>query len=113
MHRDVTSMIFAYIVQSEISQERSMIMNFYKRSYEPILRYVYTEGIKRRGEISLHNKLSFVASQTFSCGCHWNDVAPYISFEVERFEDIPSFWLIQFPACEKIFKQVHSMFPSL
>ena len=29
-------------------------MNFCKRSYQPILRYLYTETIKRRGEISLH-----------------------------------------------------------
>ena len=34
-----------------ISQERSNIMNFYKRSYQPILRHLYTETIKRRGEI--------------------------------------------------------------
>ena len=30
-------------------------MNFCKRSYQPILRYLYTETIKRGGEISLHN----------------------------------------------------------
>ena len=29
-------------------------MNFCKRSYQPILRYRYTEVKKRRGEISLH-----------------------------------------------------------
>ena len=29
-------------------------MNFYKRSYQPILRYLYAEAIKRQGEISLH-----------------------------------------------------------
>ena len=29
-------------------------MNFYKKSYQLILRYHYTETIKRRGEISLH-----------------------------------------------------------
>ena len=29
-------------------------MNFYKRSYQPILRYLYTETIKRGGKISLH-----------------------------------------------------------
>ena len=29
-------------------------MNFCKRSYQPILRYLYTEATKRRGEISLH-----------------------------------------------------------
>ena len=29
-------------------------MNFCKRSYQPILRYLYTETIKRGGEISLH-----------------------------------------------------------
>ena len=29
-------------------------MQFCKRSYQPILRYLYTEDAKRRGEISLH-----------------------------------------------------------
>ena len=29
-------------------------MNFCKRSYQPILRYLYTKVKKRRGEISLH-----------------------------------------------------------
>ena len=29
-------------------------MNFCKRSYQPILSYLYTEVKKRRGEISLH-----------------------------------------------------------
>ena len=29
-------------------------MNFCKRSYQPILRYLYTETIKRSGKISLH-----------------------------------------------------------
>ena len=29
-------------------------MNFCKRSYQPILRYLYTETIKRGGQISLH-----------------------------------------------------------
>ena len=43
-----------HIIQSEISQERSKIMNFYKRRYQLILRYLYTETIKCRGEISLH-----------------------------------------------------------
>ena len=51
MHCDVTSiMIFAYIVQSEISQVKSKIINFYKRNNQPILRYLYTEAIKRRGK---------------------------------------------------------------
>ena len=45
-----------HIIQSEISQEKSKIMNFEfcKRSYQPIWRYLHTEAIKRRGEISLH-----------------------------------------------------------
>ena len=29
-------------------------MNFYKKSYQLILRYLYTETIKHRGEILLH-----------------------------------------------------------
>ena len=43
---------YLHIIQSKISQERSKIMNFYKRRYQPILRYLYTETIKRPGEIS-------------------------------------------------------------
>ena len=45
---------YLHIIQSKISQERSKIMNFCKRSYQPILRYLYTETKKRGGEISLH-----------------------------------------------------------
>ena len=45
---------YLHIIPSEIFQERSKILNFYK-SYQPILRYLYTETIKRKGEISLHN----------------------------------------------------------
>ena len=30
------------------------MMNFYKRSYQAIFRYLYTEAKKRQGEISLH-----------------------------------------------------------
>ena len=29
-------------------------MNFCKRGYQPILRQLYPEAMKRRGEISLH-----------------------------------------------------------
>ena len=35
-------------------------MNFYKRNYQPILRYLYTEAIKRQGEISLHKHLDLM-----------------------------------------------------
>ena len=45
---------YLHIIQSETSQERSKIMNFCKRSYQPILCYLYPEAIKPRGEISLH-----------------------------------------------------------
>ena len=34
-------------------------MNFYKRSYQPILRYLYPEAIKCRGEISLHKQFKY------------------------------------------------------
>ena len=34
-------------------------MNFCKRSYQPILRYLYTETIKRGGEISLHKHFNY------------------------------------------------------
>ena len=61
MHCDVISrMLNLHIVQSEISQERSKIMNFCKRSYRPILRYLYTATIKRGGEISLHEHFNVV-----------------------------------------------------
>ena len=35
-------------------------MNFCKRSYQPILRYLYTETIKRGGEISLHKHFNYL-----------------------------------------------------
>ena len=43
MHCDVSSMYGFCIAtfQSEISEERSKIMNFCKRSYQPILRFAY------------------------------------------------------------------------
>ena len=47
-----------HIIQGEISQGRSKIMNFYTRSYQLILRYLYSETVKRRGEISLHTNSS-------------------------------------------------------
>ena len=40
-------------------------MNFYKIIYQPILRYLYTEAIKRQGEISLHK--------------HFNDAGAYMT----------------------------------
>ena len=43
-----------YGLSTETSQEKGKIMNFCKRSYQPILRYLYTETIKRGGKISLH-----------------------------------------------------------
>ena len=43
-----------HVIQSEISQERSKKMNQLKKSYQHILRYLYSETIKHRGEISLH-----------------------------------------------------------
>ena len=47
------------IVQSEISQEKGKTMSFYKRSYQLILRYLYTEAIKRWDGISLHRHLKY------------------------------------------------------
>ena len=49
------SQVCLHIIKSEISQETSKMMNFYKRSYQPILRYLYT--IKCRGEISVRSTL--------------------------------------------------------
>ena len=51
-------------------------MNFCKRSYQPILRYLYTEVTKRWGEISLHKH--FKLAQNFDNTppppppLHWN-----------------------------------------
>ena len=38
--------------------QESKIMNFCKRSYQPILRLLYVDTIKRRGKISLHKHLA-------------------------------------------------------
>ena len=46
-------MVFAY---------RSKRINFYKRSHQPILWYLYTEAIKRHGEISLHKHFKKIDS---------------------------------------------------
>ena len=54
MHCYVISMIFAYYSKQNFSRK----MNFCKRSYQPILRYFYTETIKRGGEILLHKHFS-------------------------------------------------------
>ena len=45
---------YLHIVQSEISQDRSKIVNLYKKSYQQILRYLLTDAIKRWGKFSLH-----------------------------------------------------------
>ena len=39
------------LFKSEISQERSIIMNFDKTSYTPVLCYFYTETMKRWSKI--------------------------------------------------------------
>ena len=38
-------------------------MNFCERSYQPILRYLYTEVTKRRGETSLHKHFKSVSGR--------------------------------------------------
>ena len=40
-------------------------MNFCKRNYQPILRYLYAEVTKRRGEISLHKHFKEKWQQKF------------------------------------------------
>ena len=71
MRCDVTSVISAYY-SSEITEETE-ILNFCKRSYQPIFRYFYAETIKRRGKISLHkhfnNNISyfFISSTDNNC----------------------------------------------
>ena len=49
----ISQVWYLQTIQTEISEERTKIMNFCKRSYQHILRYLYTEAIKRRGEILL------------------------------------------------------------
>ena len=80
LHCDVTSMIFN-IIQSEIFHERSKIMNFYKRSFQPILRYLYTETIKCRGEISLHRHFNGL-KLTCSCLLIAGNLAAHLSRSV-------------------------------
>ena len=45
-------------------------MNFCKRSYQPILRYLYTETMKRQGEISLHKHFKSYYSEMMD-GNYW------------------------------------------
>ena len=63
MHSDVTSMIFAYCSKRNFSTKKQDSELLYERSYQPILRYLYTEVTKCRGEISLdaplHSNYSF------------------------------------------------------
>ena len=55
-------------------------MNFCKRNYQPILRYLYTEAIKRQGEISLHKHFNAVLKLNI---CSWDVVCCF-----EESEDI-------------------------
>ena len=68
MHCDVISMIFAYY--SKLNFSRCQAMDFCKISYQPILRYLYTEVKNRRGEISLQkilmDSISFCSYATYS-----------------------------------------------
>ena len=57
MHCDVISIIFAYYSK----------LNSHERSYQPILRYLYTEVKKRRGEISLHKHFKIEARKYKRC----------------------------------------------
>ena len=63
MRCDVISRIFAYHSKWDFSRKKQD-NNFYKRSYQPILRYLYTEAIKRQGEISLHKHFNCKWSMT-------------------------------------------------
>ena len=77
---------YLHIVQSEISQE-SKIMNFCKRSYQPILRYFYTETIKHRGEISLHRQFELLVGHR-PIPVSYN-YSYYISKQYKCFKKIP------------------------
>ena len=55
-------------------------MNFCKRSYQPILRYLYTEVIKRRGEIPLHKHFNDPPSATCSIPLKFSTVYLYDLF---------------------------------
>ena len=70
-----------HIIQSKICQERSKIMNFCKRSYQSILRYMYTETIKRGGEISLHKHFKFEAFEIFKTAKLIQRVAANLHFK--------------------------------
>ena len=78
---------YLHIVQSEISQERSKIMNFHKRICQPILCYFHTEAIKRRGKISLHKHFNQALMQK----CHGRSVLEnYQTHTIEMIESIIS-----------------------
>ena len=75
MHCDVISMIFAYFSKQNFSKKKKnnvnlklpthvkeVTNNLCKRSYQPILRYLYTETIKRWGEISLHKHFKILTT---------------------------------------------------
>ena len=62
---------YLHVIQIKISPERSNIMNFYKRSYQPILRYLYIKAIKRRGKISLHRHIQSMLFRNFQVYKFW------------------------------------------
>ena len=86
---------YLHILQSEISQERSKIMNFYKRSYQPILHYLYTKAIKHQGEILLHKHfkdcMMLTPLETLKQQVSWGEnlVASYTS-GILRFRILPT-----------------------
>ena len=51
MHYDDKSIVFAYYSKRYFARKKQN-NELFKRSYQVILRYLYTETIKRRGEIS-------------------------------------------------------------
>ena len=60
MHCDVISMIFTYYSKLNFSRKKTDNELLYKRSYQPILSYLYTEVKKRRGKISLHEHFKYM-----------------------------------------------------
>ena len=75
-------------------------MNFCKRSYQPILRCLYTETIKRGGEISLHKHFKLCPENECNVNDGWRT---YGMKAIERVNDKCWIWK-SFVEAERILK---------
>ena len=57
-------------------------MNFCKRNYQLILRYLYTEAIKRQGEISLHKHFNSPNQMAETFNTYFSNVGSNLSDEI-------------------------------